>query len=374
MKILIICHEHPPLGGGGGSAASRFAMNLAGQGDEVLFVTSTYKDMPLREQTDGYGVFRFDISRKNKFGCDIPELIRFGLRGKRFIDELFKDYRPDAIAAFFAIPSGYVARYASQKYKIPYIVSLRGGDVPGFLSRELWFYQFLATPLLKKIMGSAKRVFSNSRYLARLGEKTSKSEIAVVPNGFDTELYKPDFSKRPGGLVNILFAGRLVYQKGLDVALKAVSILDKTRFHLNIVGSGPLEGELKALAARLNLAGSTTFMGWLTKSELLKLYQQSHILVIPSRDEGLPNVVTEAMSCSMAVVGTNCGGIPELVENGVNGYVVEPDDIKAFSEKLGGLISDTDTINKFCENSREMAGRWSWADSANRLRGLINEH
>ena len=137
MKILIISHEHPPVGGGGGNAARHIATNLAQKlGDSVIFLTSHYDGLPYRETRDGYEIIRIDIGRKSSTGATAFEWIKFAFKGLSYLKNNWNKIKPDVTIAFFSLPAGFIAWKLKKIYNIKYIVSLRGADVPVFCPKN----------------------------------------------------------------------------------------------------------------------------------------------------------------------------------------------------------------------------------------------
>ena len=203
MKILIICHEYPPIGGGGGNAAKNIARYLVSEyGDQVFLLTSRYAGLPAEEAIDGYKVFRIDIKRRSTSGSNILEWIRFASAGEKWAKNHIKSLKPDICLAFFSLPAGYIAWRLKKIYNIEYIVSLRGADVPGFLASELAVFHFLLKPLIFRIWKSAMKVVGNCNRLSELAVRVMPgAEATVILNGFDPGTFFPSrepASEKPG--------------------------------------------------------------------------------------------------------------------------------------------------------------------------------
>jgi glycosyltransferase involved in cell wall biosynthesis len=144
------------------------------------------------------------------------------------------------------------------------------------------------------------------------------------------------------GKWRLLQACRLIPKKGVATTLCAFAIFQKEfpKAELVIAGKGPLQAHLEELAEELGIAGKVQFRGFLTQGELLDLYASSHIFVHPSEtppdhnQEGIPNSVLEAMSTGLPVVATTHGGIPEAVEHGRGGLLVEERDFESLATAL----------------------------------------
>jgi len=159
----------------------------------------------------------------------------------------------------------------------------------------------------------------------------------VINNPVDVERIK--YQSSGGGAicsnhkVNILAAGKLKYQKGYDMLLKAMVQIRDNNYHLTILGQGPDEGNLKYLTQELGLASHVTFAGFVENP--YPYMAQADLFILSSRFEGFPNAVLEAMACGIPVVAFECpGGINEIIEDGVNGWKVIPENTRALARAI----------------------------------------
>ena len=140
---------------------------------------------------------------------------------------------------------------------------------------------------------------------------------------------------------DILFVGRLTKAKGVDVLLKAIGML-KEKYHKEIkaaiVGEGYLKGELKKLVIKLGIDKEVEFLG--VRKDIARIMKSAKIFVLPSRWEGLPLTILEAMSNRMSIIATKVGGIPEVIENGKEGILVPPEDLEALARAVIKLFED----------------------------------
>jgi glycosyltransferase involved in cell wall biosynthesis len=181
------------------------------------------------------------------------------------------------------------------------------------------------------------------------------AKLRLVYHGIDLARFPPApaHSARNGSAkddpVKIVTVGRAVEKKGLDTLVSALGLLPSDlQWHWLHIGGGPLREKLKKQAETLGIAGSCRFAGSMAQAEVIAAYRDSDLFALPCRiagsgdRDGLPNVIVEAQSQGLAVVTTPVSGIPELIENGVNGVFVEPDDAKALAAAIERLARDPD--------------------------------
>jgi glycosyltransferase involved in cell wall biosynthesis len=279
--------------------------------------------------------------------------------------------RPDVVLAFFGVPSGVVAWLLKIRFGIPYVVSLRGGDVPGFRPYDFWLYHKLAAPALRLIWHGAATVVANSlglRDLARAFDSTV--EIQVVPNGVDADRFGSP--RRTWTTSRILSVGRIVHQKGLDLAMMALSGLKNLEWQWRIVGDGPQMPVLEGMIRKHALDGRVQFLGWQEPQALKGEYANANLFLFPSRDEGMPNAVLEAMASGLPIIATRISGNEELILDGETGVLVPADDAVALREALSQLISDSGRRERMGRFGRERAQRnYSWRTAARQYQDLL---
>jgi len=194
-----------------------------------------------------------------------------------------------------------------------------------------------------------------------------ENRVHLVYHGLDLSRFPPsditvsdDDGSSHEKSVNLITVGRAVAKKGIDTLLEALSKLPSNlHWQWTHIGGGPLKGDLEALAKKLGLEERCNFRGALPQSEVLETYRQSDLFILPSRiDEtgdrdGLPNVIVEAQSQGIAVLSTTISGIPELIDTGTNGILVEPDNIEELGQALEKLIRDPLLRNRMGKTGQE---------------------
>jgi glycogen(starch) synthase len=338
MRILVINSEYPPIGGGAGTASARIAPRLTKLGHTVSVLTAHFGDLPRLERRENVTIHRIPALRLSPSRSSATEQLAFIISASFYSLSLARRFRPNVTLAFFGMPSGAVAWLLKRLYQIPYIVSLRGGDVPGFRPYDFKTYHRMIGPPLRVIWRDASAVVANSNGLRELARSFDpRIEIPVIPNGVDVTHF--DAGQLVWDPPRLLSAGRVVYQKGLDLGLNALAGLRDLEWEWRIAGDGPQMASLQSLAGDLGIADRVIFLGWQTRDDLAQWYHRSNLFLFPSRHEGMPNVVLEAMASGLPVVATRIAGNEELVVEGQTGRLVPAEDAGALRESLRELLT-----------------------------------
>ncbi|MCB2154415.1 glycosyltransferase family 4 protein [bacterium] len=365
-------YEFPPIGGGSGTGSRYLARELVMLGHEVEVVTSWFRGLPKDYRQRSLRIRRLRTIRKMAGQCRPFEMISYVVVAFFYL-LLRRGPKPDVIVSFHSIPSGMPALPLSILWRVPHIVLFRGGDVPGFLPQDLAKMHARTLWLNRAIVNQAKVAAANSAGLRRMASQAFPSkEIGVLANGVDSRVFTPPEDRKGRDCLTFIFAGRMTNQKGLNVLVRAVKAATEKRPGLKwravLIGEGPVREEIEALVSECGLTGKFEFPGWVERRRMAAHYQNADILVFPSRYEGMPNVVLEAMSAGLPVVGTHVAGTEELVKEELNGFLVEKDDIDALADRIGRLIDDEDLRLRMGAASRDQIEQfWSWTQRAEQL-------
>jgi glycosyltransferase involved in cell wall biosynthesis len=207
---------------------------------------------------------------------------------------------------------------------------------------------FLNPSLLPEKLERADLVLTctadNKRHLQTVSPGAG-SKVRVSYHGLDVRLFQPDPARRPGNPPRLLAVGSLLECKGFDILLRACALLREggDDFTLTIAGGGPEERRLRDETSRLGLGDRVRFPGYLTQKDLVPLYRDADVFVLPAVLEihwGIPNVLVEALACGVPVVTTGLPSLPELVEDGREGLVARNRDPRDVADKLSRLLRD----------------------------------
>ncbi|MFM8771200.1 MAG: glycosyltransferase family 4 protein [Candidatus Kapaibacterium sp.] len=376
MTILLINYEYPPIGAGAAKATRHIAKALVELGHNAVVLTAGFRDAVGHSIEDGgVHVYRLPSRRASISQSNPREMMSFVWHAWKGLDRVITEHRPDAAVIFFSIPCGVLGLRLRRRYRVPYIVSLRGGDVPGLVPELDGIHRILRS-LRRRILQRAVAVVANSRGLAALSKKHDPQPVAVIHNGVDSDFMRPAaHAKNAHTELSLLFVGRLQPQKNLVKVFEAMARLKSAgAITLTIVGEGPQSAELHAQAKSLGVDGSITWLPWQTKEHLRELYQRADVLINYSLYEGMPNVVAEAMACGVPVIVSNIMGHDELVEHGRSGLIVNLDDADGLDAALASLMLDQERRAALGHAARQrMTQDFSWKKTADEYVRLFQQ-
>jgi len=354
MRILVLIHEFPPVGGGGGRVAEDICSKLARRGHEIKILTTHIKGLPYEEERNGFQVIRFGSLRMEAYRASFISMALYVLAGLWVGFRLIGSFKPDMIHAHFAVPAGALAWILSRVTGIPYVLTVHLGDVPGGVPEKTdewfrWIYPF--TP---NIWRNAREIVAVSEFTRELALKKYKEKIQVVPNGVDLSNLIPSqiFLNDPP---RIVFAGRFMEQKNPLQFVQTLNELKELKWQCVMIGDGPLMKDVRCAIEEFGLQDRCQLTGWIDPQDVLTWFDKSDILFMPSRSEGLPVVGVQALAKGLTIVASRVGGFVDLVEDGKNGYLVQEAEASKFSTLLSGLLADSHRLLSFRIASLEKA-------------------
>jgi len=354
MRILVLIHEFPPIGGGGGQVAKDICQKLVKMGHEIILITAHKMGLPRREVIGGIQVIRQPSFRRQAAVADLLAMGAYILLSLYPALRLVKTWKPDLIHVHFAVPAGALAWMLSRLTNIPYLLTVHLGDIPGGVPEktENWFRWFF--PFTPAIWRDADRVVAVSNYTRGLAAKHYPVEVGVIQNGVDLERLDPG-EIQVGSPPTIVFAGRFVPQKNPLQIVRILSGLKELPWNCVMLGDGPLREEVEGLVRENGLQSRFTLPGWVHPDEVLRWFARSDILFHPSLSEGLPVVGVQALAMGLAIVASRVGGYSEIVDPDQNGYLCSPDDAAGMQAGLRSLLSDPSMLRRFRATSRYKA-------------------
>jgi glycosyltransferase involved in cell wall biosynthesis len=339
MKILLTTEKYPPDIGGLAISVERLARLLVSSGHNVRVVAPSTKLEPgqnLASEHGGVPVHRFGLQQRGEDSlADWFDLVV----------ELVRQDRIDVLHGYFLNKAGFIAAYAGNFLGLPSVVSARGND----LDRAI-FDPSKAAHILYALQ-HASAVTANSRRLARQAQALAPGRPVVhIPNGVDASHFHPldpDASLLEQlGLANtavLAFVGEARAKKGLATLLLAFREIAAVHPTALLLLGGVRPGEdatLLEVFKKQNPALKLVVHPYIPSDVMPAYYSLADLVLMPSRRDGLPNALLEAMACECAVLGTEVGGIPDAIQDGINGRLVPPSDLQALIAATLELLAD----------------------------------
>ena len=369
MKILVLSHEFPPVGGGGGRVAQDIAIGLAARGHEIRVLTAHLDGLTLVETVEGVQVERIPLKRKNAFRAEFAEMARYDLAAFQAGLKIIREWRPDLIHAHFAVPAGAAAFALSKLTGVPYLLTIHLGDVPGAVPEKTdrWFKWIF--PFTPSIWSSAAKVVAVSEFTRQIALRHYDVPVEVIPNG--VELAALPVHQPSGGIPRLVFAGRFMEQKNPEHLVQALSRLQDLPWACTMLGDGPLLESVRETVAGSGLTSRFSLPGWVTTEQVLNQFARSDILVLPSRSEGLSVVGVQALGMGLAMVLSNIGGNLELVRDGENGFLFPVGDADMLTDQLRKLLESPSMLQSAQKRSLAMAKKFDLAMIINQYESLF---
>lgn len=378
MKILFLNYEYPPLGGGAANATACILEEWAHEpGLEAHLVTSSTGS---EHETICVGgqvyVHRLPIGKNegNLHHQSIKDLLLYSVKSWWYARKLIREQSVpfDVTLAFFGVPCGFIALLLRLEFGLPFVVALRGSDVPGYSQKYAWLYPLLR-PMIGFIWKRAKAVVPNSVGLAELARQSAPDQaFTIIENGVDIKRFFPaqhrtdEFIITPG-------ASRVTERKGLNYLIEAVALLAPKypTLRLKVMGDGSARPALEALVKERGLEGKVVFLGRIPREETTPYYQEASLFVLPSLNEGMSNAMLEALATGLPIVATPTGGTAELVIEGQNGMVVPERSVPALAQAIEFFLSDLEQVKAYGAESRRRAEAQGWDRVAKSFKTLL---
>jgi glycosyltransferase involved in cell wall biosynthesis len=372
MRILTLIHEYPPIGGGGGRVAQDLCRGLVQRGHEVLVLTPHFGDLAKEENDEGVQVRRLPSLRSQAFraglramGGFVAASFLYGLRAAR-------TWKPDVIHAHFAVPAGAAAGAVSALSGIPYVLTAHLGDVPGGVPSKTGKWFRVVYPFTPPIWKRAAQIAAVSEFTRGLALQHYPVNIQVIPNGVDLTLIQPT-SMEPHIPPRIVFAARFVPQKNPLQIVRSLTAVKDLPWQCTLIGDGALRGDVIEEIERQGLRERFDLPGWLNPAQVLEWFDRSDILFMPSLSEGLPVTGVQALAMGLAVVASRIGGFMEVVEPGVNGELIDPDDPAGYERALRKLLVDPACLRQTRQASRRLAERFDLVNIVQKYEALLQK-
>ncbi|MDD4753947.1 MAG: glycosyltransferase [Desulfitobacteriaceae bacterium] len=240
--------------------------------------------------------------------------------------------------------SGYVGAKLKEKYHVPFVVTAHGQDIYDYPFRDAEWRE-----KIRYVLNSADYIItvSNSN-LSCIDKLNVTTPVKVLPNGYKTGLFYPITSDKCREKLNLPLDKKIILNVGWVEKVKGQQyLIDAVRDVINerkdiiciIVGSGELSNKLKSQVESSGLSNYFIFVGPKPHSEIPLWMNACDFFVLPSLNEGNPTVMFECLGCGKPFIGTNVGGIPEIITSEDYGYLVEPANSKDLAEKIVNALN-----------------------------------
>jgi glycosyltransferase involved in cell wall biosynthesis len=259
---------------------------------------------------------------------------------------------------------------ATRLSRLPYVITVQLGDVPGAIPEQTDTLFRWLNPLIRPIWRQAAAVVAVSRFVADLAQKAYRLQPTIIPNGISLS-GRPGTPKSTTTIPRLIFVGRLNPQKNLHYLPSVLAALRELPWDFDIVGDGVERRALESAFADVDLSGRVHFHGWLDRPIVENKLGNAEIFIFPSFVEGLPVAVLEAMKFGLLLVGSDIPTLHECVTSGDNGYLLSLHAPVQWIEKLKTLLSDANLRLVMRRRSWEMAERFDLEQIANQYEILF---
>lgn len=322
-------------------------------------LTNPIRGLKPVEFIDGVEVRRVPVLRQRQDYCSTFEMGTFLVSGLWHSLWQARDFKPDVVHIFFGIPDGPIGWTLKRFYGLPYLISLRGADVPSDEVKRFAKQYRVLRPFIRWLWHDADALVAVSNGLREYAlETTSEAPITVIPNAIELSEFIPPRHRNHEGPVRLLFVGRFNAFKNVETLLEAAARLKNKgvdNFELQLIGEGEQRANLERLTVENELTKHVRFLGWVARDSIVNYYRQADLFVTATTWEGMPNTVLEAMACGLPVVASRASGLEELVHEGINGYLVPINDPAALADRLADLVENPYERQRMGKESRKVA-------------------
>jgi glycosyltransferase involved in cell wall biosynthesis len=372
--------------------------HLVQRGHRVLVVAPAGEGVALKDELDGVAIARFRLALPDDLAYGnvaqskvslVDRIVRMQVmagylwRQYRAMLDCAKQFPVDVVHGHWAIPTGPALVSGSRKLGVPSVITMHGGDVyvnkaEGYDFATRWYVR----PILRWTLtnASALTAISDDCVQHALRAGASPGKIRLIMNGADLRRFSPGTEQaeleQPYGPKMVFACRQLFPRKGIRFLIQAIAELRPRHpeIRLVIAGDGFERPQLEALADALHVRDITTFLGWVSNRELPRYLRCCAVSAIPSLEEGFGIPAAEAMGCEVPVVATDAGGLPEVVEDGVTGFVVQKGNATALAGAIDRLLSDPAMRERMGKAGRQRAlARFDWMRATERFEELYRQ-
>lgn len=252
--------------------------------------------------------------------------------------------------------------------------------VHGLMAVEMNYHKknilmkFLIKKMEKYSLSKIRNIIVVAPEIEIIVKKMTNSHVFMIPNGVNLrpimEINNSKINKK-----QVMFIGNFIKRKGIDVLIKAFSFLKEENYPVSllIAGSGEEEQELKKMVKNLGITKDVEFLGFLKGDEKYCFLKSADIIVLPSYWESLPITVLEGMACKKPIIASNVGGIPYIVKDNINGFLVKPGNAHELADKLKILLENEKLREEMGKASLKMVENFEWNKIAEKTSNVYKE-
>lgn len=360
MRILMVSHGYPPTVSGVTLVVQKVARAMVRRGHHVAVVTASETGDPYRDEDEGVQLIRIRAAF-NPFWKEAP----IPFIGQHDLEKIVAEVRPDILhaqeSAFLGIQVARLDKGAelprvASCYFVPRFAAryLSWNDEPGPIVESLmhmystWFYNHFDHV-----------VFSTAAHRAYFDSEDLTVSTSIISNGIDVERYRPAGPDTAGQdrevevrhnlppHPRLLFVSRLAKDKEIDVLIEAMPLLwERHQAHLLLAGRGDDEERLRELTAELGMEHCVHFLGFVPEEDLPSIYRLSDLFAIASICEVQSLPTLQGAATGLPLVATDAVALPELVHDGVNGFLVEPGEPEILAGAVGQILADPELAER----------------------------
>jgi glycosyltransferase involved in cell wall biosynthesis len=367
LKIVFFTETFLPKVDGIVTRLTKTVEHLVAAGDEVLvFCPEGAPQLYMGAQVIGVPAVPLPLYPELKLALPRPS-----------VAEALEVFAPDLVHVVNPAVLGLGGIWLAKSRQIPLVASYHT-HLPKYLEHYgMGMLEPLLWELLKAAHNQADLNLCTSSAMVEELSQRGIQHTALWQRGVDTELFRPELRQpamrhrlmggRDGSERLLLYVGRLSAEKQIERIRPVLEAMPQA--HLALVGDGPHRQQLEQVFA----GSATTFVGYLAGEELASAFASADAFLFPSSTETLGLVLLEAMAAGCPVVGANRGGIPDIVTDGVNGCLYDPDDPTSLTAATERLLASPQRLEQLSQAARQEAERWGWASATEQLRSFYSQ-
>ena len=350
MRIGITCY---PTYGGSGVVATEIGKELAIRGHEIHFISYA---IPIKLDATSEGIYFHEVEMLNYPLFEHPH---YTLALATKMADVAVHHKLDLLHVHYAIPhsvSAYLAKEMLRPRKIPVITTLHGTDITLVGNDRSYL------PITRFSIDRSDGVTAVSEFLRKLSsqEFALQKPIVLIPNFVNCDVFKKaqDANHREKfALANEKIIVHISNFRPVKRVTDVIEIFDEVHHHLPakllMVGDGPDRLKAECLSRNKGLSEKVIFLG--KQDSVAEILSVADLLLLPSENESFGLVALEAMACEAPVVASKVGGLPEVIREGIDGYLIAPKDVKAMASRTVEILSDPEKHRKMGINARKFA-------------------